>query len=82
MDETNGDICDDLTGTRFAEIAEIAVIRIGLRREPPNKQGFPAVFFSQPTFLHSEEIVVVVEKLLEAGSRSVRQFDFHLLRRP
>lgn len=48
MDETNGDICDDLGRASVAELAEIAVIRIRLRREPPNKQGFPAVFFPQP----------------------------------
>jgi hypothetical protein len=41
VDETDGNVGDDLGRT---SVAEVAVIRIRLRREAPNKQRFPAVF--------------------------------------
>ena len=47
VDETDGNIRYNLTWTRFAEIAEIAVIQIRLRRQPPNEECLPAVLLPQ-----------------------------------
>jgi hypothetical protein len=48
VDETDGDICDDLGGATVAELAEIAVTWLRLRREPPNEEGFSTLVLPEP----------------------------------
>jgi hypothetical protein len=63
MDETNGDICNDLRRTSVAELAEIAVIRIRPRRNRRTNRA-SRLSFSQSRYSRSKEIVIVVEQFL------------------
>jgi hypothetical protein len=47
VDETDGNICDDLGGASAAELSKIDVTWLRLRREPPNEEGFSTLFLPE-----------------------------------
>ena len=78
MDETNRDVRDNLGRTGFAELLVLSVGHIRIRSQAPDELRLSAVFPPKGELSRSEEIAIIVQQFLKAGTRGIGELDLNL----